>query len=134
MAFLSSSLFFEGEIEQRYVEEALVSAPASWWVMPPSDRERYSSGCGPDNLGIDLRSLYGTDIYVACQIHDYMYALGGSEDDRIFADAIMRENMMSMAMSEQISSLVLWERKTTIHAYYVSTRSFGWIFFHYRDR
>ena len=123
-----SSLFFDNHMESHLWDGASISAPSSWWSMSEAERLRYSSGCGPDQSGVNLRWVNGIDLYPACQIHDYMYSIGGSEEDRMFADAIMRENMQSIIESygRKNTQVTTW--------YYSITRSFGWLFFRYRTR
>ena len=55
------------------------------------------NGCGGDNwLGkLIPDNLAGIDIYESCRIHDWLYEVGGSEEDKEKADIIFLHNMIS---------------------------------------
>lgn len=63
-----------------------------------------SNGCGSSKARFDYvpDSIFGVSITEACRIHDYMYSVGKTLDDKYQADLIFLSNM-----------LVLVERNTS---------------------
>ena len=53
------------------------------------------NGCGPGGWRVDLipDHLGDVDITDACNLHDYLYFLGGSEEDRLMADVLLYTNI-----------------------------------------
>lgn len=70
------------------------------------------------------------DLEPACEIHDYMYSIGGSEDAREYADRILRINIYTLLRATEPSPYDVralgggW-------SFYTATRTFGWMFFFY---
>lgn len=107
-----------------------ITAPATWWSLPPATRASFSSGCGPAGSGIRADRVLGMSFKEACNIHDYMYSTGGSEEYRSLADHVLWDNLQRIAESHPSGSLLF--RKHAALAYYLACRGFGWAFFSYR--
>ena len=70
-------------------------APPEFWAMSEDEINRKYYGCGPGKIGNWLvpDEFYGINIKVACQIHDKLYELGRTEEDKINADCQFLHNM-----------------------------------------
>lgn len=56
---------------------------------------RVCNGCGPGNWKFDIvpDQIWGVNIKFACNIHDWMYHIGGSKKQRKFADRMFLHNI-----------------------------------------
>lgn len=105
-------------------KRADVFAPASFWAIPYGKRP---GGCGAGKFG-DLLvpdSLWGLNITFMCKIHDHMYSIGASEEDREVADRTFRNNLMRWVSRETDSSVLRWLRMRRAVKYYHAVRMFG---------
>ena len=94
-----------------------------------------SGSCGSDGALFDLvpDNFVGVDIKRCCQVHDYLYAIGGTEQDKIKADKMFYTNLFRTVMND--SSLIarstnLWLAKV----YYKAVRDFGSGSFNYHKK
>ena len=71
-------------------------APSGYWTLTEAARDELCNGCGPDGILSILvpDTLYGLRITPACNIHDYMYALGKTIEDKDSADRAFLNNMV----------------------------------------
>ncbi len=68
-------------------------APISYWEATEEERNDTCNGCGAKS-GLDVPdTFYGLDVSIACNIHDWMYHIGITLADKLFADAIFRLNL-----------------------------------------
>lgn len=72
-------------------------APESYWTASGIVKEAITNGCGPGGWKYDLvpDTIYGLSIHAACDIHDFMYAMGETiaekdEADRVFLNNCIR--------------------------------------------
>lgn len=73
-------------------------APTTYWQASAEELEKHTGGCGPGKLG-DLfvpDTAYGESIFLACQIHDWMYYVGKTAQDKKIADLMFLVNMILM--------------------------------------
>ena len=58
------------------------------------------NGCGPGGWRVDLipDHLGDVDISAPCNQHDYLYFLGGSEEDRLRADVLLYTNIAASVL------------------------------------
>ena len=91
-----------------------------------------SGGCGSDKAWFDLvpDRWIGISVKRCCQIHDYLYTIGGAEEDRIRADRMFYTNLKRTVLND--SNLVarttnLWMAKI----YYKAVRRYGSSSFNY---
>ena len=70
-------------------------APLSYWNASEEDLEEYMGGCGPGKLGDYFvpDTMYGESVFLACQIHDWMYCIGKDAQDKRYADLVFLWNM-----------------------------------------
>jgi len=57
--------------------------------------EKHTGGCGPGGLGDWLvpDTAWGESLFLACQVHDWMYYEGETEEDKVIADRVFLWNM-----------------------------------------
>ena len=70
-------------------------APDAYRALLPEELVGIVNGCGPGGWRVDLvpDSLAGLCITDECNLHDWMYAQGGTEEDRRFADVFLYCNL-----------------------------------------
>jgi len=101
-------------------------APASYISAPPAMRARLCNGCGTKGLGGWLvpDTLYGLSITPACDIHDWMYHIGLTIEDKESADRAMLNNMIRIIHANPCRFLDI-PRKIRAKNYYNAVKWFG---------
>jgi hypothetical protein len=71
-------------------------APLSYWNASQEEIEKKTGGCGPGGLGdwFVPDTMYGESVFLACQIHDWMYGEGKDWKDKALADRVFMYNML----------------------------------------
>ena len=94
------------------------------------------NGCGPSGWKGDLvpDTLGGIDISEACNIHDYMYYVGGTEEDKELADRYFLINMLTIIHRDDTwytneSIAIKWATN-----YYVAVVQCGNDYFNYKGK
>lgn len=77
--------------------------------------------CGITKLPVPFGGLFKP----ACELHDAMYDLGGTEDDRYKADKKFLSRMVELSRRNR--------HITWAFTYFWIVRACGWMFFNYRD-
>lgn len=85
-----------------------------------------SGGCGADGALFDYvpDNFIGVDISLACKIHDYMYSVGNTQEDKVRADQIFYKNLKRIVLND--SGLIF--RTTNLRLaklYYIAVRDLG---------
>lgn len=106
-------------------------APEEYWRLSEEIRAAMVNGCGPS--GWKSKYIPGHILWInvteACNIHDFMYAVGKTEGDREEADRVFFNNMMRIIESvDQVWILRRWRRRIALE-YYQQVRDFGAIYF-----
>ena len=118
-------------------KEAHVHASDAFWDFPALDR---TGGCGAGKAGDFLvpDSLYGLNVTFICQIHDWDYAHGSTEEDREKADRTFRNNLMRWVNHKTTFYPLKWLRLRRATTYYKAVSMFGgpsfWNTKHYRTQ
>lgn len=104
-------------------------APASYWRALPGVREQLTNGCGPDGWKIDLvpDSILGVDISEACNIHDWMYTLGCTIENKDEADRVLLNNMLRLINEDTgiLSGMLRPWRRMLAWGYYEAVHKYG---------
>ena len=84
-----------------------------------------TNGCGSGRLGAVLvpDSLVGLCIKEACNIHDYMYHVGVTIEDKKLADRVFLNNMSRIVLLE--GGPLLQPRLALVRKYYEVVKYFG---------
>jgi len=69
--------------------------PMSYINASKEEIDKKTGGCGPGSIGdwFVPDTMYGESVFLACQIHDWMYNEGKIEKDRFIADMVFDWNM-----------------------------------------
>jgi hypothetical protein len=100
-----------------------IFAPESFWAIPVPR----PGGCGAGKFG-DLLvpdTLWGLRVTFMCKIHDHMYEIGTTEEDRESADRTLRNNLMRYVAHQNSNGLLQWLRMRRAVKYYHAVRMFG---------
>lgn len=83
------------EIEVSEREGWNLLAPTTFWNASEKEIESKTGGCGPGAIGdwFVPDTMYGESVFLACQIHDWMYREGSNLRDKKIADRIFLWNM-----------------------------------------
>lgn len=79
------------------------------------------NGCGV----FGIKPPFFDKFQACCELHDAMYDLGGDGKARFKADKRLLVDMVERSTG---SWLMVW-----CFVYYLSVRSFGWLFFNYKE-
>ena len=85
-----------------------------------------SGGCGSDGALFDYvpDNFLGVDISLCCKIHDYLYTIGLTEEDKVLADKMFYKNLVRCVENDSpliFKTTNLWLAKK----YYQAVRDFG---------
>ena len=71
-------------------------APPDYWRLSPDQKNGICNGCGPGAWKVDLVPDYplGFPFNEACNIHDFMYFTGKTNEDKEVADRVFLNNML----------------------------------------
>ena len=90
---------------------------------PQEYRPDFSNGCGSRD-GIDVPdTVYGLSITASCNIHDFMYAVGTTIEDKKKADRVFMNNMVRQVRDGGWILRPL--RLARVHKYYLAVKYFG---------
>lgn len=105
--------------------KVILSAPAEYAGLSKDEKTEICNGCGAKG-GIPVpNSFLGLDISEACNIHDYMYYIGETWQDKKFADNEFLKNLLTI-----IHDVEYWDsfdpiREAEAFAYVTVVRQWG---------
>ena len=107
----------------------LVLKPDDYAMASREEIEARTDGCGPSGWRIDMvpDHLGDVDITEPCLIHDWLYYIGGSEEDRKRADVMLYVNIAAAVLMAGGPMVPL--RMAAAVMYYKAVRSCGSQFF-----
>lgn len=104
-----------------------IYAPITYWELSPEEKKEICNGCGAKN-GLKVPdTFWGLNIEEACNIHDYMYNIGKTHYDKLFADAMFRLNLTVIidakeTFKDKLFSILRHYRAGT---YYIAVAKYG---------
>ena len=104
-----------------------IYAPISYWELSPAEKEQLCNGCGAKN-GLKVPgTFWGLNIEEACNIHDYMYNIGKTHYDKLFADAMFRLNLTVIIDSKEsfLNRTLNLFRHHRAGKYYIAVAKYG---------
>jgi len=127
------------QIEVRANSSSPLYAPEIYKKLSACEKKAIVNGCGAGGWKIDLvpNTLYGLDVTSACNIHDYMYYAGMTNEDKNEADRVFLNNMIRLidagVRADSNSPLLMRRLKKTLrifrrrraYAYYFAVKKFG---------
>lgn len=102
-------------------------APESYINASEDVRRIVANGCGPGGWKVDLvpDSIIGCNIKPACNIHDWMYALGLTLADKAEADRVLLNNILRIIKAHGGHWLLQHFRRRLARGYYEAVENFG---------
>jgi len=122
------------ELIEKNINGFDLKAPLEWWNMNSLERSIYSNGCGPKVKGwgalanMSPDNFYGLNIRVACDIHDYCWAVAETKEDFEHSDEAFRFNLFAIVESVRYpfyKRWLLWLRSYRATSYYRAVREVG---------
>ena len=101
--------------------------PCSYMLASEAQKKAVCNGCG--SKGMDkkwvnlLDHLCGVDLLPACNIHDWMYQYGVSEEDKVYADEVFHGNMNKIV--DAGSWFLKYPRRLIVDEYWLAVKAFG---------
>jgi len=114
-------------------------APEEYYALTPEDKASICNGTGPGSwkpftTWIPLNSLAGLDITECSNIHDYMYYVGGDDNDKNFADKVYNNNLNGLIDETPGNFFINTFRRSVAYTYYSFVMIFGHNFFNYNHQ
>ena len=102
----------------------LISTPG-YKALSPAAKAEICNGCGSAKAKFDFipDTIYGLIITEACDIHDYDYHVGETEEDRQAADLRFLNNLMIIVNMK--GGWLRWFRRRRALKYYEAVRELG---------
>ncbi len=104
--------------------------PEAYKRLTVGEKNRITNGCGAGGWKIDIvpDHLAGCSIKEACNIHDFMYHVGESLEDKKEADRVFLNNMVRLVLAKKynfFTRLVKMIRLRMAKRYYDAVKYFG---------
>jgi hypothetical protein len=108
----------------REIEGFYLVASELYWKASEEEIKAHTGGCGPGKLGDYFvpDTMYGESIFLACQIHDWMYYEGKTLEDKRIADLVFLVNMTILINDGELLDKLRLQRVMT---YYQAVSDFG---------
>lgn len=102
-------------------------APPAFWKLPERIRKTLCNGCGTKGLcGIAVPdTFYGLRVTPACDIHDYMYRIGETIDEKNTADRVFYNNLLRIIDVGTRSKWLKALRRRRARTYYLAVTELG---------
>jgi len=98
-------------------------APKEYWELEVNQKRKICNGCGAK--GSKLNFLIPQGVFTeACNIHDYMYYTGKTDEDKKVADRVFINNLNRIVKAS--NPLLRPIRKAMARAYYEAVSKFGY--------
>lgn len=106
-------------------------APRAYKEASLELRQAVAGGCGPGGLGDYLvpDTLWGLSVRKACNIHDWEYHFGKTQQDKKVADENFLDNMIRLIQAANGWRVLMWLRKRRARKYYKAVRDYGGPFY-----
>ena len=104
-----------------------IYAPITYWELSPEEKKEICNGCGAKD-GVKVPdTFWGLNIEEACNIHDYMYNIGKTHYDKLFADAMFRLNLTVIIDAKETfkDKLLSVFRHYRAGTYYIAVAKYG---------
>jgi len=97
-------------------------APKEYWELTEKQKKRICNGCGAKGSKLNAFIPQGK-FREACNIHDYMYAVGKNGNDKRKADRVFINNLFRIV--DASPRLLRPIRKMQAKSYYLAVDKFG---------
>jgi len=102
-------------------------APKEYWSLSLEVKREISNGCGAGSALFDFvpDDILGLDISECCNIHDYMYHVGETNEDKLEADRVFLNNTIRVIDKNTSWKWLRKRRKNIAYMYYKAVSKFG---------
>ena len=103
-------------------------APESYWRLPESEKREICNGMGAKDSLISFfipNTFYGLDMTECGNIHDYMYHIGKTIEDKRQADRVFLNNMLRVINKESANGFMRFIRSRRAMTYYNAVNELG---------
>ena len=108
------------------INKVKLYAPEDYWELTSEQRKTILNKCGPKGFGwIVPDTIWFLNIGEACNIHDYMYAVGVTLEDKKEADRVLFNNILRLIEAKTKNRILLKLRKRRALIYYEAVKHFG---------
>lgn len=103
-----------------------LTAPVEYWSASSEKIARNCNGCGDDSFLGSLvpETIWGLRVSPVCNIHDFMYCLGSTLEDKATADFVFQKNLIALVRQSASRSWAGWvlkiPREYRCFTYYVA--------------
>jgi len=106
--------------------KATIFAPESYWNATAKQKDSICNGCGAKDGFIKApKNIYGIDVSICCNIHDWMYQYGLTASDKEVADRVFLNNMTRIIKQNSKNRFVKFLRLRRAKTYYIAVKYFG---------
>jgi len=103
-----------------------IYAPEEYWELTETEKKQICNGCG--GRGGKLNFLIPQKHFQeACNIHDYMYYIGRTQEDKRKADAVLLYNLDTIV--KNMKGIKKWWYKKLAKTFYEAVHNFGDYYF-----
>tara|TARA_R110000851_G_scaffold187318_1_gene337120 strand:- start:25990 stop:26349 length:360 start_codon:yes stop_codon:yes gene_type:complete len=105
-----------------------LKAPDSYYTLSAQDKAQICNGMGAKDSLISSfipNTFYGLDMTECGNIHDYMYHIGKTEDDKNDADRTFLSNMIKTINAKSRNGFMRWIRRSRAMKYYTAVAEAG---------
>jgi len=105
----------------------LLYAPKEYWKLSFEAKRELCNGCGAGSALFDFvpDNIYGLDISECCNIHDYMYHIGETAENKSEADRVFLNNLIRVIDKNTSWRWLRKRRKKVAYLYYNAVFKFG---------
>jgi hypothetical protein len=98
----------------------ILFAPSDYWNLTPEAKKEICNGCGAKGWKFDIipDTIWGLNITLACDIHDYMYYIGTSQEDKDYADILLFINLIKIIDANTDNIFIKILRHNRAYVYY----------------
>lgn len=111
----------------RAEEAVLLYAPEQYWGLSQNVKKQLVNGCGTAGWKGKLipDTIWGLNIKPSCNIHDFMYGVGETIEDKDEADRSFRNNMLRQIETAGGPKWLQWLRRRRAQKYYLAVAELG---------
>ena len=100
--------------------------PYEYKLLRPQLKKQICNGCGPKSkFDFVPDTIWGLKIIEICNIHDYLYYIGKTIEDKEKADRIFLNNMLRLIENKTKWKWLKKLRKKRAYKYYKAVKYFG---------
>ena len=107
-------IYLKGRRQENNMYDLVMSngglrAPREFWLLTPGKKKEICNGAGPKDYGwLVPDTIWILNITACADIHDFMYSIGTSIEDKRIADRVFLNNMIRLI---QTYTKAVWLKK-----------------------